>query len=136
MGGRRSLNTGIPDNDMQRLVVDRGKGLIGLSKDRWERPIRRLKFTVFHEIGHCIDFFLGLIPRGATEEDFAEMETNRCGAGSLMSRRAVEAFARSICSPNQIYHTLPSSETRAVANQRLISSLYRSPAFRSVPGPD
>lgn len=129
-------NTGIPSDDIKRLVVNQGKGLIGLSKDRWERPMGRLSFTVFHEIGHCVDYSFqpnGLVPPGARHTDYAGMETNRCGAGNRMVRRAVEAYARYICSPSRIYHTVPPSESNAQVNRRLISTLRRSPAFHSVP---
>lgn len=133
MGAGHARNTGIPDADVERLVVSRASGMIGLSRDRWERPIARLPFTVFHEVGHCVDIALGLVPGGATEADFAGMATDRCGAGNMMARRVVEAYARCICSPNAIYHTLPPRETPASANQRLLGALRRSAAFRTVP---
>jgi hypothetical protein len=136
MGAARSRNTGVPDADIERWVVSRRTGLIGLSKDRWERPLGRLEFSVFHEVGHCVDVSLrsGLVPSGATEADFAGMETDRCGQGSLMVRRAVEAYARYIClGGSRVYHFLPPSETQQHANQRLINALRRSDAFRSVP---
>ena len=133
MGAGHARNTGIPDADVDSMVVARGRGMIGLSKDRWERPIARLPFTVFHEVGHCVDIALGLVPSGANDADFAGMETNRCGAGNMVTRRAVEAYARLMCSPSAIYHTLPARETAASANQRLSNVLRRSPAFRAVP---
>jgi hypothetical protein len=133
MGGGRSRNTGVPDEDVERLVVSRGKGLIGLSRDRWERAMGRLEFTVFHEVGHSIDFSLGLVPRGATAADFPGMVTNRCGSGDLLVRRAVEVYARYICGARHVYHALPALATPARTNRTLISTLRRSPAFRSVP---
>lgn len=129
-------NTGIPDSEIQRLVVTPGRGMIGMSEDRWQRPMGRLEFTLLHEVAHCVHCCFqpgGLLPPGATESDFPGMETNRCGHGSLLVRRAVEAYARYICRPARIFHTLPSGSGPARTNERLIRSLRSSPAFRSVP---
>ena len=133
MGAAHSRNTLIPDADLELHVAARGRGMIGTTRDRWERAIARLPSTIFHEVGHCIDYSLGLIPHGAAEADFAGMNTAVCGAGNLLARRAVEAYARCIYHPSAIYHSLPPGETPAVANRRLLDTLRRSPAFHGVP---
>jgi hypothetical protein len=132
MGTRHAQNTGVPDSDVERLVISAQSGMLGLSRDRWERPIGLRRFTVFHEVGHCVDAALGLVPSGATEADFAGMDTNRCGAGNFMVRRAVELYARYICGSDRLYHTLPRSESQVQANRRLLDTLRRMPAFRCV----
>jgi len=129
-------NTGIPFSEFERLVLPYNQGVIGLSRDRWERPMGRLEFTVMHEVGHCIDSAFGpsgLLPRRVREADFEGMATNRCGAGGAMTRRAVEAYARMICRPSRVFHNRPLRESAAHANERLIGALRRSPAFRDVP---
>lgn len=129
MGEARSRNTGIPDEDIEQYVAGPGKGLIMLSVDRWRRPERRLKFTVMHEVGHCVDFSLGLLANGVRATDLAGMETNRCGAGGMNTRRIVEAYARYFCSPSRIFHTPDPAESSAATNRRLTGVLLRSPAF-------
>lgn len=127
-------NTAIPDADVELYAATRGTGIIGLSRDRWLRPMGRLEFTLFHEIGHCIDFQLGLVPPGATAASFEGMMTNRCGAGGMIVRRAVEAYARYICAPSRVYHSpLPAAANPATINSGLIATLRSSPAFRNVP---
>lgn len=128
-------NTGIPAEDIQSLVIDRGLGLIGIPRNRWARPERRLKFTVLHEVGHNIDFCFqpgGLVPGGAGPDDFPGMNTSACGSGNHMVRRAVEAYSNSICRPTQIYHDLPHGMTAHACNRQLLETLHRSAAFRAV----
>lgn len=132
MGAAHSRNTGVPDADIEAYVASRGLGMIGISRDRWERPMGRIPTTVFHEVGHCVDS-LGLIPPGATDTDFLGMNTHACGAGSPLVRRAVEAYARAIYSPRHIYHDLPAGADPAAVNAALLATLRRSPAFRAVP---
>jgi hypothetical protein len=129
-------NTGIPAQDVDAIAVRKNLGVIGLSLDRWRRPMGRLEFTLFHEIGHCVDYAFrpgGLVPSGATAVDFPGMETNRCGAGSMMVRRAAEAYARYMLRPHRIFHTQPGAMSAARANRRIIETLRRSAAFSSVP---
>ena len=132
MGRAHSANTGIPDADIEELVASRGLGMMGIPLDRWSRRIDLLKFTVMHEAAHCIDFQLGLVPAGATAEDFPGMQTNRCGAGNAQSRRAVEAYARCVCRPWKVYHVLEGSLSGPELNRRNIATLRRSPAFAGV----
>lgn len=137
-GTAQIRNTGIPAADIEQLVINPGKGMIGLSNDRWDRSIGRLEFTVFHEVGHCIDFSFppeGLVPANARSTDYNGMasDRSRCGAGNSRIRQAVEAYARYVCSPSRIFHNLPPSESAALANQRLLSTLRRTSAFSSVP---
>ena len=135
MGPAHSDNSGVPDDEIKRWIELRGRGLIGLSRDRWERPAGSREFSVLHEVGHCIDVQLGgLVPAGATGADFAGMETDRCGAGGALTvRQAVEVYARWMCSPSRVYHFVPPGDSSAAANDRLKRLLRRSAAFRSVP---
>jgi hypothetical protein len=133
MGGARSRNTGTSDEDIERLVPSRELGMLGLSEDRWRHPMGRLEFTVIHEVAHCIDFQLGLVPAGATDATFQGMETDRCGPGSTRVRRAVEAYARWICGHRHIFHTPVPRERPWATNARLIAALRSSPAFANVP---
>lgn len=130
-GTRAVANTGVPAADIELYVPIR-QGMIGISQDRWERGTDRIPATVFHEVGHCVDS-LRLVPSGATEADFPGMTTTVCGAGSLMVRRAVEAYARAIYNPRRIFHELPAGESAAAVNDRLLTTLRRSPAFAGVP---
>ncbi len=126
-------NTGVPYEDIEQYAVTPGLGVIGLSKDRWERPMGRLEFTLLHEVGHVIHLRLGLIPARATAADFAGMNTNRCGDGNMMARRVVECYARYICRPSAVYHEVPEGERAAAVNARLIRHLRSAPAFHDVP---
>jgi hypothetical protein len=129
--GRRA-RTGLPDDKVRGLVIDRGTGMIGIPRNRWPRPLQRLKFTVFHEIAHCVDYGLNITPPGATERDFAGVAPT-CGGASLLKRRAVEAYARWMLIPANICGEISDPAQRAVANRRVIGVLRRSPAFRSIP---
>ncbi len=126
-------NTGIPLVDIQTYVLTPAQGIIGLTRDRWERPMGYLEFSLLHEVAHVINLRLGLVPHGATDATFAGMNTNRCGDGNMIVRRAVECYARYICRPSAVYHELPEGETAAQANSRLIRALRSSPAFQHVP---
>lgn len=134
MGTGHSARTGIPDADIERLVVSRNVGMMGIPRDRWVRDIDLLKFTVLHEAAHCIDFQLGLVPAGSTASDFPGMLTDRCGAGNAQSRRAVEAYARCVCRPWKVYHARVPPLSAQELNRRNIDTLRRSPAFVGVPG--
>jgi hypothetical protein len=134
MGAAHSANTLVPDADIQRWVVARHIGMIGLSQDRWERPIGRLVGSMFHEVAHCIHYELGgLVFAGASAADFPGMATDRCDVADLLVRQATEAYARYVYSPGAIYHTLPPGQSPSAVNSRLIASLRRAPAFRTVP---
>jgi hypothetical protein len=132
-GGVRSRRTHVPDAELARLVIRPHQGLIAIPRERWERPFHHLPTTVFHEVGHCVDrVWGGLVPRGATDADFAGMNTTSCGAGGPRTRQAVEAYARLIYNPARIYHDLPLGESSQTANTRLLAALRRSPAFNQV----
>jgi hypothetical protein len=134
MGAAQSANTGIPPADIKLHALSRRQGIIGLSEDRWGRPMGRLEFTVMHEVGHCVHNALGgVIPTSGSPPDFRGMRTDRCGASDLTERRAVEAYARYICRPHGIAHDPVPGETDAETNRRLIGELRRSPAFLTVP---
>jgi hypothetical protein len=129
----RSHNTHIPDEEITRIALSRAQGIIGLSRDRWEREPGRIEFTLLHEVGHCVDYSLGLVPARATEANFPGVTTTHCGAGDHMVRRAVEAYSRWICAPSRLYNEIPPGETAASVNRTLQATLRRSPAFASVP---
>ena len=124
--------TGVSNEDIQSLVLDAGKGLIGIPQDRWHRSLNLLKFTVLHEAGHTVDYALGLTPAGVSVNDYRGV-TPACGAGSLVARRAVEAYARYVLVPSRICRDIVPGEAARECNRRIISLLRRSPAFVSVP---
>lgn len=129
----RSANTLIPDGDIQAYVLARGRGIIGLSEDRWLRPPGRIEFSLLHEVGHCVDYQLGLVAAGARAEDFPGVTTTHCGGGNFMVRRAVEAYSRWICAPARLFNSVPEGRTAGEVNRQLKAVLRRSAAFRTVP---
>jgi hypothetical protein len=54
-GGRRAERTGVPDAELDTLIIRPHSGLIMIPRERWQRPINLLPVTVFHEVGHCVD---------------------------------------------------------------------------------
>ena len=134
MGEAHSRRTGVPDADVETLVLANRSGMMAIPRDRWMRRINRLRTTVMHEVAHCVDFQLGLVPRGADAEDFPGMGTDRCGAGGHMSRRAVEAYARALYQPWRIYHSREPSQSAHDLNQRNLETVRRAPAFTGVSG--
>jgi hypothetical protein len=133
MGPHHQQNTHVPDEEVQRLIVDQHKGLIGIPRERWERPLDRLKFTVIHEVGHSVDYGLGLASRWVTPDDFRGVRPT-CGAGSSLKRYVVEAYARFIINPADICRDEANfGERDPECSQRVISALRRSPAFRVLP---
>lgn len=123
--------TGVSNADLQSLILDYGMGLIGVPQDRWQRTLSSMKFTILHEAGHSVDYELNLTPAGVALEDYRGV-TPACGAGSLVKRRAVEAYARFILAPSRICRESVSGEDASECNSRLIGLLRRSPAFSSV----
>jgi hypothetical protein len=134
--GREGI-TGVPAADLQRLILTPGKGLIGIPINRWERNLPRLKFTVLHEVGHCVDNEMSLTQltsgRSATVADYRGMLEDRCGDGNPVARRAVEAYARYILRPGGICHETPPGEDDSACSRRMIRILRQSRAFSSVP---
>jgi hypothetical protein len=130
-------NTGVPNADVQRIFTQHGsRGLIGISKDRWDRPVERLKFTVMHEVGHCVHNSFrpgGLLASGVRVADLEGMLTTKCGAGDPLERRIVEVYNNYICGSPRISHVPVPRESQQATNSRLIGHLRRSPAFRNVP---
>jgi hypothetical protein len=121
--GRESI-TGVPDADLERLVLTVQKGLIGIPLNRWQRSLDLLKFTVLHEAAHSVDYEMNLSPAGATLRDFRGVRPT-CGAGDLVKRHAVEAYARFILVPARICFRAPNLEA---------CFLTRSNVFRNETG--
>jgi len=125
-------NTGVPDEDVQRLVITPGLGLIGIPRNRWQNPLPQLEFTVMHEVGHCVDLKLGLKAPRVRERDFDGVRPT-CGAGDAVTRRVVEAYARFIIRPWGICRDRVPEGDAAAGNRRVIGHLRASPAFGSLP---
>lgn len=128
--------TGVPNADLQRLVLTPGKGLIGIPLNRWQLlwqlPIPQVAFTVLHEAGHSVDYEMNLTPPGVSEYDYRGV-TPVCGGRDVVKRHAVEAYARFILVPRRICREPVAGESAAACNQRVIALLRRSPAFSSLP---
>ncbi len=130
-------NTGVPNADIQNIFREHGsRGLIGISKDRWERPIGRLIFTIFHEVSHCIQSSFntgGLVASGLRLNDLNGMTERECRSGlNAVTKRMLAVYTHAICAPSQIYHNRVSGETANETNARMLGHLRRSPAFRTV----
>jgi hypothetical protein len=98
--------------------------------------VDRLKFTVMHEVAHCVHNSFqpgGLLAGGVTAADLDGMLADRCGAGDQLTRRIVEVYSNYICAPSRVFHVPVPTESHQVTNSRLIRHLRRSPAFRNVP---
>lgn len=128
--GREAV-TGVSDADLQALVLAPGKALIGIPQDRWSRPVRSMKVTVFHEVGHAVDYSLNLSPPGATANDFRGVRPV-CGGGNTLKRYVVEAYARLIYAPARICRDVEQG-AMAACSRRVSNLLRRSPAFSAVP---
>lgn len=120
--------TGVPDADLQRLVIDRNMGLIGIPQDRWSRPLLGMKNTLLHETGHAVDYTLNLSPPCATVADFRGVRPV-CGGSDELKRHAVEAYARLIFAPARICRDGDIN----VCSGRVAGVLRRAPAFAAVP---
>ncbi len=128
----RSVITGVPDADVERLVVEPGYGLIGIPQERWQRPMALAKFTIFHEIGHAVDYEMNLAQTGIDAEDYRGVRPV-CGGSSLLHRRLAEAYARYIVRHPHICRDPVPGEEQAASDRRVVTNLRGSPAFRGVP---
>ncbi|QDV38439.1 hypothetical protein [Tautonia plasticadhaerens] len=133
-GRRHEEATGLSNADVDRLVLSAGaRGLHGIPRDRWERDVgtsaARAEWTVIHEAGHAVDYELDL--RGTYRVHDYRGITPACGAGNLIVRRAVEAYARYIYADRDAAVARESvpSETRAASSSRVIRNLWGTPAF-------
>ena len=131
LGGERG--TGIPDADIERLVIEPGFGMIGIPRSRWRRPMGLVAFTVLHEVGHSVDYGMNLSAPGVRVDDFRGVRPT-CGAGNAVKRRVVEAYARYVLRARRICRDAHPGETDAEADRRVVRHLLRSPAFSGVPG--
>jgi hypothetical protein len=119
----REYRTGVPNAYVDMLFQDpQLRGVIGMSRDRWERPLERLKYTVLHEAGHAVDNELGLRPRGATAADYRGVRPT-CGGGFPYT---AEAYARYILGVS-ICRDLPDGQAECEARVRAL--IESSPAF-------
>lgn len=122
--------TKISLQEVQTRIIQPRSGVMGMSKDRWQRDSSKLPFTVFHEVAHCIHIALGGL--AVNDGNYIGISTENCGHPDLQVRRAIEVYSRFICKPNHIYNTLPPEESSRSVNQRLMDLLFQSPAFRTV----
>ena len=125
---RRARLTLVPDDMVDSLVIDRGLGLISIPRNRWERPVGRLVSTVLHEVGHSVDYELGLRPSAPiTIQDVIGVRPT-CGGGASGSilRHMVEAYARYVINPRTICRDPGST------HQQAINALRSTRAFRQM----
>ncbi len=127
--GGHERYTLVPDGDLRRIVPD-GEGLIGIPRNRWEgeSPMS----TVFHEIGHAVDYELNLTPAWLRASHLAGVRPV-CGGSSAVAKHAVEAYARWITAPSQVCRDLPAGQTQVQADNRVFAALAETPAFSLVP---
>jgi hypothetical protein len=126
---RHTRNTGVPDDVAESLIASRNSGLIGIPRDRWTQASPQL--TVMHEVAHSVDYSLGLVPDGATIDDFAGVRYPKRRVGEY----AAETYARFIYSTHRVCRegSIPADETQTGCTRRLIGVLRRSPAFSGLP---
>ncbi len=130
--GRQRV-TGVPDADLERYALSHNGGVIGitaaaLADEGRARGIHQL--SVFHEIGHCVDHHLGLVPPGATVVDLRGQRYRTPNVREY----AVEAYSRWIVRPSRLCRddALPPGETQDRCTQRTLALLRRSPAFAGI----
>jgi hypothetical protein len=125
----RTSNTRVPDEWVEKLITNRGKGLIGIPRERWTQTTPEI--TVLHEVAHSVDYSLGLIPAGATIQDFRGVRYPK----ERVAEYAAEAYARFIYATARVCRdgSIPPGESQSACTSRLIGVLRRSPAFRSLP---
>lgn len=111
-------------------IVPVGEGLIGIPRNRWESDTPMS--TVFHEIGHAVDYELGLTPAWLRSSHLAGVRPV-CGGSNGVGRYAVEAYARWITNPSAVCRDLPTGESQIQADNRVFAALAATPAFRLVP---
>lgn len=133
-----SRNTQIPMEVIQRHVIGQRTGMITIPRHRWVREFGARGgpgFVVPHEIGHCVDAEMRLVPGGATTADFPGVEDGRrfCGHGSAINRQAAEVYRMLLVSPRRLYHFLPSGMSATATNRTILETLRRSRAFNHVP---
>ncbi len=127
-GPRRERLTLVPDAMVDSLVIERGLGLISIPRNRWERPAGRLVSTVLHEVGHSVDYELGLTPssRFTVQDVIGVSPTCGGGASGSILRHMVEAYARYIVNPRRICRDSRST------HQQAIDALRSTRAFRQM----
>jgi hypothetical protein len=129
---QKERRTGVPDADI-RWHTSRYRraraGIIAITRHAILRDIFR--YSVLHEIAHSVDHHLGLIPRGATLNDFRGVRYPRPRIGEY----AAEAYSRFIFNANGVCRrgNVPGTENMRSCSQRLIRVLRNSPAFASLP---
>jgi hypothetical protein len=121
----RESRTGVSDALLQELVITPGKGIIAITAAAMTADIAH--YTVLHEAAHSVDQYLGIVPPGATLEDFRGIRYPRASVPEY----AAEAYSRYIINPRRVGRTseLPPGETMQQCSERLGELLRRAPAF-------
>ena len=126
----REQKTGVPDADIRTYVLSRSRtGIIGMTATAWESP--NFERALFHEIAHCLHTTLGILPEGATVDDYLGVPNPGANNPGELAAQAYQRFilGRMICQQPP----LPADQSIAACTARVIQMLRRSPAFRSLP---
>lgn len=129
---RNSARTGAPEADVDEIIAELSGGhrlhtVHFIPEHKWAREEGPRAFTLFHEVGHGVDYELHLTrARGGvalTVEDFpGDINLAECGGSASyeQSKRAAISYSHAIV-------------RQRVASRTIIESFRRSLAFRGVP---
>ncbi|WP_141736151.1 hypothetical protein [Oligoflexus tunisiensis] len=134
----KSMNTGVPDQDIKDYVQASGRGIIAITrKALMKKDIH--PFTILHEAAHSLDFRLGITPAGATAATFLGVYYG--GGNQTAKELAAEAYSRYLINKNRIcsdrkdestgkFLYIPAGETVVTCSARILKKLKTTPAMQ------
>jgi hypothetical protein len=121
----KERRTGVSDEALQRLVISSNAGIIAFTRTSMMQNIAH--FTVLHEAAHSVDHHLGIVPPGATVDDFRGIRYQDGSVGEY----AAEAYSRYVINPSRVCRQdeLPAGEGMQACSTRIADLLHTAPAF-------